>query len=45
MLFERYEVGWVLRRNLWGEQTARASSPELVNNIENLPEGELVNWQ
>jgi hypothetical protein len=45
MRFERYEVGGFFDKFFGENRQARASSPELVNNIENLPEGELVNWQ
>jgi hypothetical protein len=45
MRFERYEVGGFIDEIFGENRQARASSPELVNNVENLPEGELVNWQ
>ena len=45
MRFERYEVGGFFDEIFAENRQARASSPELVNNVENLPEGELVNWQ
>jgi len=45
MRFERYQIGGFFDEIFGESGQARASSPELVNNIENLPEGELVNWQ
>jgi hypothetical protein len=40
-----YEVGGVFDEIFGENAQTRASSPELVNNLENLPEGELVNRQ
>ena len=45
MRFERYEVGEFFDEIFGENGQARASARELVNNIENLPEGELANRQ
>src|SRR5947208_2033532 len=45
MQFQRYEVGEFFDETFGESGEPRASARTLVNNIENLPEGELLNLQ